>query len=309
MKISVVTTLYYSAPYLEEFYQRLKRTLIDITDDYEIIFVNDGSPDDSLKISLKLQKQDKNIKIIDLSRNFGHHKAIRTGLTQSCGDYVFLIDSDLEEKPENLKLFWEKLIKEQSIDVVYGMQAQRKGGWFERLSGAIFYKIVNLMISDVSYPVNIVTSRLMTRAYVNGVLQFNESEYDLWCTFSLVGFNQSACFIKKENKGTTQYTFFKKIKLAVLTITSFSAMPLVLIFFIGILMFFLSSIGIIHLIIQKFIYNVPLGWTSIFVSIWFIGGLSMLSIGVIGIYLAKVFIETKKRPDTIIKNIYDEKNE
>ena len=111
MKISIVTTMYHSSPYIKEFYERISNEVLKITEDYEIIFVNDGSPDDALDVAVSLNEKDKKVKVIDLSRNFGHHKAIMTGLSHTKGEYVFLIDCDLEEEPELLGLFWGKINK------------------------------------------------------------------------------------------------------------------------------------------------------------------------------------------------------
>ena len=128
MKLSIVTTLYKSSPYIDEFYVRISKEAQKITNDYEIIFVDDGSPDDSLLKVVALYERDSRVKVVELSRNFGHHKAIMTGLSCAKGDFVFLIDSDLEEAPELLGSFWNELQKEDDLDVVYGVQEKRKGG-------------------------------------------------------------------------------------------------------------------------------------------------------------------------------------
>jgi len=125
---SVVTSLYNSSSYIEEFYLRIQKAIESITTQYEIIFVNDGSPDDSLKKAIRIQQQDSRVTVIDLSRNFGQHKASMTALRYATGSYVFLIEADLEESPEWIIDFYEKLTKEEGVDVVYGMQEQRKGG-------------------------------------------------------------------------------------------------------------------------------------------------------------------------------------
>ena len=143
MKLSVVTTMYYSRNYLQEFYNRTIEVLKKLNLDYELIFVDDGSPDDSLLVALQLQRSDSKITIIELSRNYGHQRAIMTGLQHTEGEFVYLIDCDLEEAPELLSGFWEALNAETSLDVVYGVQIKRKGNWFERFSGGLFYKIVS----------------------------------------------------------------------------------------------------------------------------------------------------------------------
>ena len=145
MKLSIVTTLYKSSPYIDEFYARISKEAQKITDDYEIIFVDDGSPDDSLQKAVALYEKDSKVKVIELSRNFGHHKAIMTGLSHAKGEFVFLIDSDLEEEPELLGKFWEELHKEKELDVVFGVQESRKGGWFEKFTGGLFWKLINFM--------------------------------------------------------------------------------------------------------------------------------------------------------------------
>src|SRR5262245_50248855 len=138
MKLSIVSTLYKSAGHLEEFFERITKAASLITADYEVILVNDGSPDESWVMSERLFKNSHHLKVIELSRNYGHHKAMMTGLRHAKGEYVFLVDSDLEEDPELLGLFWEKMQKDPNeIDVVYGVQESRKGGWVEKLSGAI----------------------------------------------------------------------------------------------------------------------------------------------------------------------------
>ena len=158
MKLSVVTTLYYSSKYIEEFYSRISIEAQKITNNYEIIFVDDGSPDDSLSKSIKLCEKNSHVKVIELSKNFGHHKAIMTGLNHARGDFVFLIDIDLEEEPELLGKFWEELKKNNGIDAVYGTQQIRKGYLFERVSGWFFYKIFNYF-SEIKIPKNFLTDR------------------------------------------------------------------------------------------------------------------------------------------------------
>lgn len=159
MRLSIVTTLYKSSQYVDAFYKRISKEAKKVTEDYEIIFVDDGSPDDSLKKCVFLYEKDKKVKVIELSRNFGHHKAIMTGLSYAKGDFVFLIDSDLEEEPELLGKFWKELQSEEDLDVVYGVQEARKGNWFEQWSGDLFYKAFNT-ISHVNVPKNLITCRL-----------------------------------------------------------------------------------------------------------------------------------------------------
>jgi putative glycosyltransferase len=305
MDISIITTMYYSAPYLKEFYERCCREIENITDRYEIIFVNDGSPDRSLELAVSLYEVDNKVRVIDLSRNFGHHKAMMTGLAHAKGKYIFLIDCDLEEEPELLSLFYQKLL-EDKCDVVYGVQKERKGNWFEQITGEIYYQLLK-SLSGIDFPKNIVTARLMTRRYVKSLLQHREREVTIAGLWHITGYNQIPMYVLKHAKGQTTYNFLKKFAILINAITSFSNKPLVFIFYTGLLISLISAYFILELIIRRLVFNVGLvGWTSLIVSIWFIGGLIICFLGVIGIYISKIFTETKQRPYTIIREIYQQ---
>lgn len=304
MKLSIVTTLYHSEAYVEPFYNRVKEVSKELTDDYEIIFVNDGSPDLAAEKVFKLQEDDPNITLVDLSRNFGHHQALLTGLHQATGDYIFLIDSDMEEDPGLILPFWEEMQQNPRADVVYGIQAARKGGFFERASGAVFYKFLNFLTS-FKYPANTLTARLMRKRYVEGVLKFTEKTLDVWAIFVLTGFNQVGITVTKQSKGASTYTFSKKLKMTVEIITSLSHRPLYLIFILGSVWLAISGGVFLMILFQKWLYGAEIeGWASIMASVWLIGGVIIFLIGVIGIYLSKIFLEIKDRPLTIIKAIY-----
>jgi putative glycosyltransferase len=304
MKLSVVTTLYCSERFIPEFYRRITASASHVCSDFELIFVNDGSPDDSLNVAVALAEKDPRVTVIGLSRNFGHHKALMTGLAHAKGDQVLLIDVDLEEPPESLETFWAELAKQPDVDVVYGVQASRKGGLVERLSGAIFYRLFNL-ISPTKVPANLITARLMRRRYVDGLLQFRESELFLGGIWALAGFEQRSVAIVKTSRGTTSYSLRKRISLLVSAITSFTSMPLNAIFYAGVGIIFVAFTIVVRIVYRKFVHGIPVaGWASLLASIWLIGGLSLFSIGLVGIYLSKVYMESKRRPSTIIRQIY-----
>lgn len=308
MMLSIVTTLYRSAPYLEEFYHRASQAASRITNDFEVIFVNDGSPDNSLEVALELHRKYPRIKIVDLSRNFGHHKAIMTGLVQARGDLVFLLDSDLEEEPELLHKFYDEMLRTRA-DVVFGVQEHRKGKLFERVSGSLYFKVFNLF-STLPIPTNHVTARLMTRAYVAALIGHQEREFVMSGLWALTGFEQVPVLVRKHHKRTSSYGLGRKISHLVNAITSFSNKPLVMIFYLGCFIVFVSSIAAIDLILRKLIFGTLMeGWASLIVSIWLLGGLTIFCIGLIGIYLSKVFIEVKQRPYTIVKQTYGIRNE
>lgn len=304
MKLSIVATLYQSAPYITEFYARTTAVAEQFAgDDYEIVLVNDGSPDNSLDLAVALTKLDSHIVVVDLSRNFGHHKAMMAGLEQAKGQHVFLIDSDLEEEPEYLSSFASQMERE-SCDVVYGVQERRKGGWFERWSGEAYYSVFNFL-SEIDHPRNIVTARLMTRRYVDALLRFREREMVISCLWVITGFKQSAQVVKKHMTSATTYSFAKKIEHMTNSITSFSAVPLRMIFYTGLVIFACALLYTAYLVFHKLILATPMdGWTSVMVSIWLLGGMMISFVGLIGIYLSKVFSETKQRPSTIVREIH-----
>lgn len=304
MKLSIVATLYQSDPYIAEFHRRsctVAQTLVG--DDYEVILVNDGSPDHSLETAVQLSETDHHVVVVDLSRNFGHHNAMMTGLEQAVGEQIFLVDSDLEEDPEWMLSFSAQL-KAEKADVVYGVQETRKGGWFERWSGAAFYTLFN-WLSDIDHPRNVLTARLMSRRYVDALLTHREREMVISCLWVITGFKQSSQAVKKHMSSATTYSFIKKLNHLVNAITSFSAAPLQMIFVCGILVFIGAILYAMFLIVMRLFMAQPVdGYTSIMVSIWVLGGMIISFLGIIGIYLSKVFTETKQRPSAIIRDIY-----
>ena len=304
MQLSIIATLFYSSSTIYELHKRISCAAQNLVGkDYEIIFVNDGSPDDSLEIVVQISKLDNHVRVIDLSRNFGHHKAIMTGLSYSKGEKVFLIDSDLEEDPEWMTLFYEKM-SHSNCDMVYGVQKKRKGSKLEQLTGYLYYKILHLFIG-INIPQNIVTARLMTRRFTDGLLQFSETEFFLGGITILAGFKQIPVYIKKNSTSPTTYTILKKINLLITSITSFSNTPLIIIFYIGIFILIVSIINITFLFFNWILFaHPPSGYTSVVSSIWLLGGLTISLLGVIGIYLSKIFLEIKRRPITIVKAIY-----
>ena len=304
MQLSIVTTLYHSAQYVNQFYWRTKNCAAQITDDYEIILVNDGSPDDSIEIALALRESDeRHLKVIDLSRNFGHHKALMTGLSYANGDLIFLIDSDLEEEPELLPIFYDEIQRLQT-DVVYGVQKKRKGALFEQLTGEVYYSVFNLL-TGFNAARNVLTARIMTKEYVGALIEHKEREFDIMGLWSLTGFRQSAIQVHKHSKGATTYNLRRKISLFVNTITAFSVRPLLLIFLLGAGVFAFSLIGAVYVAARQILFAESFdAWIVVLISLWLIGGLILASLGIISLYIAKIHFETKQRPYTIVRKFY-----
>ena len=304
VRLSVVATLYRSASSLEEFHRRVRAAAAAVTDDFEIVLVNDGSPDASLETAVALFRRDPDVVVIDLARNFGHHKAMMTGLRRATGDLIFLIDSDLEEEPELLSTFHDA-IRRTGADVVYGVQSERRGGMVERIGGWLFFKVFNALSTWPISP-NLVTVRLMTRRYVDALLEHRERETMIAGLWAITGFEQVAVPVRKHSRSASTYRFGHKIAILVNSLTSFSDRPLVLIFYLGVVIIVLSALAAAYLIIRRLFFGTLLaGWASLIVSVWLLGGLTIFSIGIIGIYLSKVFLETKQRPYTIIRHTYE----
>jgi putative glycosyltransferase len=304
MKLSIVATLYQSAPYINEFHERASASAMRMVgDDFEIVLVNDGSPDNSLDLAVRLTEQDSHVVIVDLSRNFGHHKAMMTGLAHAKGELVFLIDSDLEEEPEWLEAFADKMNRDHS-DVVYGVQDVRKGGLFEQITGWFFYRIFRL-VTGIAQPDNIVTARLMTWRYVQALVAHQERELNIGGLWVATGFRQAQQTVRKHAASPTTYTLARKFSHLVNAVTSFSSLPLVFTFYAGLLISLSAAFFIAYLGFRFFFISTPPdGYTSIIASIWLFSGLIIFFVGIQGIYISKVFSEVKQRPYTIIRHVY-----
>jgi putative glycosyltransferase len=303
MKLSIVTTLYRSAAHIDEFYRRAMKATEAITDDIEFVMVNDGSPDDSLDLALALHRNDPRVVVVDLARNFGHHKAMMTGLAHATGDMVFLIDSDLEEQPEDLALFHQRFAQ-GDCDVVFGVQEERRGGFIERTTGALYYYLLDAL-GDRPVSRNLVTARLMTHDYVRALVRHRDREFvisDLWQT---TGFRQRAILIKKLSHSPSTYSLGRRIEMAVKHVTTTSTKLLYLVLYTGILIFGLSVSVILYFLGRYFTSGIGVdGFTSEIVSIWFLGGLITLILGIVSIYIANIMTETKRRPYTIVRRVH-----
>lgn len=302
--LSIVSTLYRSEAFVEEFCRRVSDAAVSLGKTFEIILVNDGSPDRSIDKAIALSRANAAIKIVDLSRNFGHHKAIMTGLAYARGARVFLLDSDLEESPEWLAEFWAQM-DASGADMVYGVQQARKGGLFERVTGAMFYATFNLML-EFPLPKNVVTARLMTNRYVAQLVRHRDREVCLAALWVITGFTQIGIpVVKRERTSAPTYGLADRVAVMVNAITSFSSKPLVYVFYLGCAIMLLASLAGAHLIWRVMYHGVAVsGWPSLIVSIWLLGGTTIFCLGVIGMYVSKVFMETKDRPYTIVRAAY-----
>ena len=206
MHLSIVTTLYNSGATLKEFYGAITQQveLIGVRS-FELIFVDDGSTDDSLEVATELASKDKKVTVIELSRNFGHHRAVITGLGFANGDLIFLIDSDLDENPAWLSLFYEKM-NISNADVVFGIQEKRYGAFTDKIFGYFFYASFRYL-TGINQPNNILTVRLMKKIYVNALLQYQERISNLGALWASTGFTQTAIAVEKEIRSNSMYKF------------------------------------------------------------------------------------------------------
>jgi len=306
MQLSIVSTLYQSSPHIDEFIKRISASAQQITQDYELILVNDGSPDDSLQKALVAQKQNTHLKIVDLSRNFGHHEAGMAGIEQAQGEFVFLIDSDLEEAPELLLEFWQEMQHSKDVDVIYGVQEQRKGGWFEQLSGYLFYLIFN-QLSSIKISTNALTVRLMKKHYVDAITQYQERNLFVAGIMAHAGFNQQTLVVAKKSKSSSSYTFAKRLKLFLTCITSFSTKPLEYMFTLGSLIFLLSVSALAYVCLESVVLNTSISAVkAVMLATGLIIGSLMSCTGLLGLYITPIATEIKQRPRIIIKTIYSQ---
>lgn len=298
MKLSIVTAMYKSEAFVRRFHEACSKVAETITDDFEIIFVDDRSPDDSAKIVEEIIAKDKRVRLVQLSRNFGQSAAMLAGMRKARGDYVYTSDVDLEDPPELMAQFYEKMRADDRLESVYGFMAERKGTFLERWLGRIFYGFLGFF-SRERIP-HQVWARLMTRKFLDALLTF--SEYHLFWSglFHTVGFKQLGVPVDRKKTGKTSYNYRKKIELALTAVTSFSSGPLHFIFMLGL---FVSGLSFVGAVIVLFLYlrgDLVPGWVSIVLSILFTGGVTNLSIGLIGVYVGRIFVQSKKRPHFFI---------
>lgn len=302
MKISIVIPCYNEQEAIPYFYREINKISKKLKEDFEFIFVNDGSKDNTLITIKRLSNKDKRIKYIDLSRNFGKEAAMLAGLEYSKGDLVAIMDADLQDPPELLPKMIYYIKK--GYDSVGTRRVTRKGeppirSFFARL----FYKIINKM-SKIEMVDGARDYRLMTRQMVNSIISLKEYNRYSKGLFSFVGFKTKWIEFENVNRvaGETKWNFFKLFLYAIEGIVGYSTLPLTLAAVFGVLFCFISMILIIFIIIRTLVWGDPVaGWPSLVCIMFMIGGIQLFCTGIIGIYLSKTYLETKKRPIYIIK--------
>ena len=305
-KISVVVSCYNEEKALPLFYEEMERVRkkdFEGIVEFEYIFVNDGSKDNTLKIIKELNQKDPKVRYISFSRNFGKEAAMYAGLEAAEGDYVTLMDADLQDPPALLKQMYDA-IKNEGYDSVGTRRVTRKGeppirSFFARM----FYKIINKM-SNIEMVDGARDYRLMKRQVVDSIISLKEYNRYSKGLFSFVGFDTK--WIEYENvervAGETKWSFWKLFKYALEGITAFSTTPLIFSSIVGLIFCLVAFIAIIFIILKTLVYGDPTaGWPSMACIIVFVSGIQLFTIGIIGQYLSKTYLEVKKRPIYIIK--------
>ena len=302
-KISIIVPVYNEQESLPFLYERLEKLINSIENyEFEILFVNDGSEDKTLDIIEEIASKDKKVKIISFSRNFGHQAAVTCGLRATTGDAVVIIDADLQDPPEEIPGMIEKW--EEGYEVIYGKRKKREGETaFKLLTAKAFYSMIN-KLSDIEIPKDTGDFRLVDRKVVDVVNSLPEHNKFLRGLFSWVGFKQKPYEYERKERfaGRTKYPLKKMLKLASDGIISFSIKPLKLVGTLGIISVIIS-LGILIYSILSFAFklnNLTSGWTSIMITVTFLGGVILISLWMIGEYIARIYDEAKNRPEYII---------
>ena len=311
MEISVIVPSFNEEKNVPLIYERLTSTLSQISDDYEIIFVNDCSKDNTLEVIKQISEKDSHVKYISFSRNFGHQIAVSAGLDMCKGKAVVIIDGDLQDPPELILEMYKKY--QEGYKVVYAKRKTREGEtWFKKATAKLFYRFLAAMTS-IEIPVDVGDFRLIDQVIVNHLRNMPEKSKYIRGQISWIGYKQTFVEYHRDARlyGKTNYPLKKMLRLAFDGITAFSDKPLKMASAIGIISAILSLLAIVYALISHFIFDSAVsGWTSLIISVLFIGGVQLITIGIIGEYIARINNDVRNRPLYIIEeeNIENQEN-
>ena len=308
-QISIVVPLYNEEKNIRLMYDRLVSSILKITSNFEIIYVNDGSKDNSFLELVKLSNEDERVKYINFSRNFGHQIAVTAGLDYSKGAAVVIIDGDLQDPPEVIPEMYA--LYKEGFEVVYGQRLIRKGESFlKKITAKYFYRILK-KITNINIPVDTGDFRLIDRKIVNDLKNMPEQNKFLRGQIAWLGYRQTSIFFERDERkfGETGYPFSKMLKFALDGITGFSDVPLQFVTKTGIFISFISFLVILYAIFSHFILERTItGWTSLIISSMFIGGVQLISVGIIGEYISRINKNVQNRPLYIVSETNIEAN-
>jgi len=300
--ISIVTPVYGCRACLDSLYQRLLTTLEDIDSNFEIIMVNDASPDDAWDTIVGLNRRDARVKGINLSRNFGQHYAISAGIHQATGDWLVIMDCDLQDSPEEVSKLYTKA--QEGYDVVFGRRADRRDNQIKKMGSRFFWAVFDYFTEQKSDH-SVANFSIISRKVAKEYCRFSEQSRSYALSIRWLGFNSVEIPIKHglREHGKSSYTFKKMLTLALDTIVSHSNKPLRLSIGMGFAMSLLAIVFAGKLMFDYVFLSEPVaGWTSVMVSIYFLSGILMANMGLLGLYIGKIFNETKDRPIYIIED-------
>lgn len=296
--VSVVVPCFNEDAVLDETHRRLRAALDAIDADYEIVYVNDGSKDGTIARLRRLHATDPgHVRVVDLSRNFGHQLAVTAGIDHSAGDAVVLIDADLQDPPELIATFVARW--REGYKVVYGVREERHGeSAFKRWTAARFYRLLN-RLSDVPIPLDTGDFRLMDRVAVDALRRMGEQDRFIRGMVSWVGYRQIAVPYARAPRfaGESKYPFFKMLRFAIDGIVSFSISPLKIVTWLGAAVSVFAAAGMAYAFVLRLLTSIWVpGWTLLFMSTLLLGGVQMISLGILGEYVGRIYREVKRRP-------------
>ena len=302
MKISVVSPIYKGEKMLDELVRRISLSVSDVTDDFEVILVNDASPDESWSQIKRLCSQDKRVKGINLSRNFGQHYAISAGLALVMGDWVIVMDCDLQDCPEEIPRLYKKT--QEGFDIVYARRIDRKDGYFKKLSSTFFHVVFD-WFSGMKTDKSIANFGIFSKQVITEFNKMPEKARSFGSLIGYLGFRIGTIDVEhsQRGEGKSSYNLAKLLRLSFDIIISNSNKPLRIATSMGLLMAFVSFILAVYNIMAKLmgVIQVP-GFTTTVFSIWFVGGILLFVLGIIGLYIGKIFDQVKDRPLFVIKD-------
>ena len=309
MDISVVIPVYGCREAVPELYKRLVATLEAAGKSFEIIMVDDHCPQGSWEEIEKLCAMDNRVVGIKLSRNFGQMRAITAGLEKSVGDLVTVMDCDLQDRPEFLPLFLDKI--EEGYDIVYSKRKDRKDTFIVKALSRSFYAVYN-KLSDMKYDFEVGNYSIAKRKVVDAFLEMKEQNRDYIMFLMWLGYNDTTIELESDERfaGKSSYTFSKKVNLAVSLITAQSNKPLFIAVKLGFILSFAAFLFLIYLVIRNYtLKDLDIGWPSVIASIYMMGGLMLSALGIVGIYIGTIFSESKGRPIYVIDEILNRHEE
>lgn len=299
--ISVIIPVYRCATCLIELYLQLTKTMSELPVPYELIFINDSSPDKSLEVIKNIAKKDSLVKIIDLSRNFGQHAAITAGLTTCIGEWTVVMDCDLQDRPQEIPKLYKKALG--GYDIVLARRQFRQDNFLKRNFSKLFYNLLSYL-TDTQQDGSVANFGIYHRRVINAVLKMGDYVKYFPTMIKWIGFRSTAVDVQhgKRYEGKTAYSFRKLTKLALDVMFAFSDKPLRLTVKLGLLVSFLAIVfAIINMILYVRGEIEVTGWASLIISIWFLSGLIIFVLGIVGLYIGKTYEKVKDRPVFVIK--------